>query len=100
MSFIAKYGAAALGFCLLLAATTYTSYQWGFNAAQLEQSQDTNKALAKQAQDTVNYFTELQRIEDVIIGTDDNSRIDSPVLMRTLERVSDCAGKTNCPSPK
>lgn len=100
MSIIAKYGAAALGFCLLLAATTYTSYQWGFDAAQLEQSQDTNKALAKQAQDTVNYFSELQRIEDIIVGTDDNSRIDSPVLMRTLERVSDCAGKTNCSASK
>ena len=59
-----------------------------------------NKALAKQAQDTVNYFSELQRIEDIIIGTDDNSRIDSPVLMRTLERVSDCAGKTNCSASK
>ena len=90
------YGAAALVMLGLLAATTYTSYQWGFNAARLEQSEHTAQALAKSAKHIIDEQAKLQSIEDVITKDTDGTVIKSPVLMRTLVRLSDCAGKTKC----
>ena len=96
MSTILTYGAAALVILGLLAATTYTSYQWGFNAARLEQSELTAQALAKSAQHIIDENAKQQIIEDVINKDTDTTIIKSPVLMRTLVRVQSCSGKTKC----
>lgn len=96
MTSIAKYGAAALALLLILAASYYSAYQWGFNAARLEQANLTNEALAKSAQHIIDEQAKLQQIEDIITKDTDATSIKSPVLMRTLKRVSDCSGKTQC----
>ena len=96
MTLIAKYGAAALALLLILAASHYSAYQWGYNAARLEQANLTNEALAKSAQHIIDEQAKLQSIEDVITKDTDGTVIKSPVLMRTLVRLSDCAGKTKC----
>lgn len=97
MSIILKYGAAALVLFLSIAATVYTSYQWGFHAARLEQSEQTNQQLAKAAQHIIDEQNKLQIIEDIINKDEDKSVIKSPVLIRTLVRVRDeCSGKTTC----
>ena len=96
MTIIAKFGAAALAFLLILAASHYSAYKWGVNAARLEQSQETNKALAKSAQHIIDEQAKLQSIEDIINKDTDNSRVQSPVLMRTLVRLRDCEGKPSC----
>jgi len=98
MSAIAKYGAAALGFILILAASHYSAYQWGANATQVNQLAKTNEALAKQAQFIIDEQSKLNHIED-IIRKSPSSKIVSPVLMRTLSRLPDCAGKTQCSPP-
>jgi len=81
---------------LLIAALTYSSFQWGVfherNSALLE----TNSALAKSAQHIIDEQAKLQTIEDIITKDTDGTVIKSPVLMRTLKRVSDCSGKTQC----
>lgn len=81
---------------LLIAALTYSSFQWGVfherNSALLE----TNSALAKSAQHIIDEQAKLQQIEDVITKDTDGTVIKSPVLMRTLKRVSDCSGKDQC----
>jgi len=96
MSPILTYGAAALVILGLLAATTYTSYHWGYNAARLEQSELVNEALAKSAQHIIDEQAKLQSIEDIINKDTDTTDIKSPVLMRTLVRVQSCSGKTKC----
>lgn len=97
MSIILKYGAAALVLFLSLAATVYTSYKWGFNAARLEQSNEINQQLAKAAQHIIDEQAKLQAIEDIISKDDDKSVVKSPVVIRTLVRVRDeCSGKTTC----
>jgi len=96
MSPILTYGAAALVILGLLAATTYTSYHWGYNAARLEQSELANEALAKSAQHIIDEQAKLQSIEDIINKDTDTTDIKSPVLMRTLVRVQSCSGKTKC----
>ena len=96
MTLIAKYGAAALVLLLILAASYYSAYQWGYNAARLEQANLTNEALAKSAQHIIDEQAKLQSIEDVITKDTDGTVIKSPVLMRTLVRLSDCAGKDQC----
>lgn len=94
---ILTYGAAALVILGLLAATTYTSYHWGYNAARLKQSELTAQALAKSAQHIIDEQAKLNQIEDIINKDTDETVIKSPVLMRTLVRVStDCSGKTKC----
>lgn len=98
MSTILTYGAAALVILGLLAATTYTSYQWGFNAARLEQSELTSQALAKSAQHIIDEQAKLQSIED-IINKSPSTKIKPPVLMRSLVRLPECAGKAYCPPP-
>lgn len=81
---------------LMIAAHTYSSFQWGVfhekNSALLE----TNSALAKSAQHIIDEQAKLQSIEDVITKDTDGTVIKSPVLMRTLKRVSDCSGKEQC----
>ena len=96
MTLIAKYGAAALALLLILAASYYSAYQWGYNAARLEQANLTNEALAKSAQHIIDEQAKLQSIEDVITKDTDGTVIKSPVLMRTLVRLSDCSGKDQC----
>ena len=96
MSLIAKYGAAALALLLILAASYYSAYQWGYNAARSDQLELTNEALAKSAQHIIDEQAKLQQIEDIITKDTDGTVIKSPVLMRTLKRVSDCAGKDQC----
>jgi len=96
MSPILTYGAAALVILGLLAATTYTSYHWGYNVARLEQSELSNEALAKSAQHIIDEQAKLQSIEDIINKDTDTTDIKSPVLMRTLVRVQSCSGKTTC----
>lgn len=82
---------------LTLAATVYTSYKWGFNAARLEQSNEINQQLAKAAQHIIDEQAKLQAIEDIISKDDDKSVVKSPVVIRTLVRVRDeCSGKTTC----
>jgi predicted transcriptional regulator len=98
MSSLYKYGAAALAFILILAASHYSAYQWGNNAARLKQSEQTNEALAKSAQHIIDEQSKLNQIEDVIRKSP-SSKIKSPVLMRTLVRLPDCAGKTQCSAP-
>ncbi len=98
MSLIAKYGVAALLFSLILAANTFTAYQWGKDAARLEQTELTNKALAKSAQHIIDEQAKLNHIED-IIRKSPTSKIKSPVLMRSLVRLPNCSGKTQCPPP-
>lgn len=72
-------------------------YESGYNAARLEQSEKTNEQLAKAAQYIINEQAKLQSIEDIIKNDADNSRVKSPVLIRTLKRVqSECSGKTHC----
>lgn len=96
MSLITKYGAAALALLLILAASYYSAYQWGYNDARADQLELTNDALAKSAQHIIDEQAKLQQIEDIITKDTDGTVIKSPVLMRTLKRVSDCSGKTKC----
>ena len=96
MTLIAKYGAAALVLLLILAASYYSAYQWGYNVARLEQSEHTAQALAKSAQHIIDENAKQQIIEDVINKDTDTTIIKSPVLMRTLVRVQSCSGKTKC----
>jgi len=93
---ILTYGAAALVILGLIAATTYTSYHWGFNAARLEQSELTNEALAKSAQHIIDEQAKLQIIENIITDSKDNTVIKSPILMQSLVGVSKCSGKPTC----
>lgn len=98
MSVIVKYGAAALAFILILAASHYSAYQWGVNATRLEQTELINEALAKSAQHIIEEQAKLNNIEDIIRKSPSN-KIVSPVLMRSLIRLPDCAGKAHCPPP-
>ncbi len=81
---------------LAVGLSFYSTYKWGYNAARFDQSEITNKALAKSAQHIIDEQTKLQHIEDIINKDTDNSRIKSPVLMRTLVRLHDCEGKPKC----
>ena len=96
MSTIITYWAAALVILGLLAATTYTSYHWGFNAARLEQSELANEALAKSAQYIIDEQVKLQIVETIITNSKDKSMLKSPILMQSLVSVSKCAGKEQC----
>ena len=96
MTLIAKYGAAALVLLLILAASYYSAYQWGYNVAEKKQLLNINEALAKSAKHIIDEQAKLQSIEDVITKDTDGTVIKSPVLMRTLTRLSDCAGKDQC----
>ena len=98
MSLIAKYGAAALALLLILAASYYSAYKWGYNAARLEQANLTNEALAKSAQHIIDEQAKLQQIEDIITKSP-STKIKPPVLMRSLVRLPECAGKAYCPPP-
>lgn len=91
-----KYGAAALVLLVSLAASHFSAYQWGMNVARLEQANSLNEALAKSAQHIIDEQSKQQKIEDVIVQDKDNSKIKSPVLMRTLVGVSKCSGKPYC----
>lgn len=93
-----KFGAVALAFVLILATSHYSAYRWGLNEARLEQAQEINKQLAKSAQHIIEEQAKLNHIED-IIRKSPSSKIVSPVLMRTLNRLPDCTGKANCPAP-
>lgn len=96
MSIILKYGAAALVLLGILAASFYSSYKWGYNAARLEQAEETNKALAKAAQHIIDEQAKLQIIEDAIRDDKDDTKVKSPVLMRSLVRLRECEGKPKC----
>lgn len=96
MTLIAKYGAAALTLLLILAASYYSAYQWGYNAARLEQANLTNEALAKSAQHIIDEQAKLQIVESIITNSKDKSVLKSPILMRSLVSVSKCAGKEQC----
>lgn len=96
MSTTLTYGVAALVILGFLAASTYTSYKWGFNAARLEQSQLTTTALAKSAQHIIDEQAKLQIVEDIITNSKDNTVIKSPILMQSLISVSKCSGKPTC----
>ena len=98
MSLIVKCGAVALAFILILATSHYSAYQWGANATRLKQTEIINEALAKSAQHIIEEQNKLNHIED-IIRKSPSSKIVSPVLMRTLNRLPDCAGKTQCSPP-
>lgn len=76
----------------------YSAYKWGYNVARSEQLQLTNEALAKSAQHIIEEQSKLNKIED-IIRKSPSSKIVSPVLMRSLNRLPDCSGKTQCPAP-
>lgn len=80
----------------MISANTYSSYQWGFNVARKEQLQETNAELAKSAQHIIDEQSKQQIIEDAIVTDKDNTNIKSPVLMRSLVRVSKCEGKPHC----
>jgi len=98
MSLITKFGAVALAFVLILATSLFTAYKWGYNVAQREHQESVIKDLAKSAQHIIEEQAKLNHIED-IIRKSPSSKIVSPVLMRTLNRLPDCAGKANCPAP-
>lgn len=98
MSLVVKYGAVALAFILILATSHYSAYQWGANATRLEQAELINESLAKSAQYIIDEQSKLNHIED-IIRKSPSSKIVSPVLMRTLNRLPECAGKTQCSPP-
>ena len=81
---------------LMIAAHTYSSIQWGILHERNSKLQDTNTSLAKSAQYIIDENAKQQIIEDVINKDTDGTVIKSPVLMRTLKRVSDCSGKDQC----
>lgn len=81
---------------IVVGLSFYSTYKWGYNVARSEQLELTNEALAKSAQHIIDEQTKLQHIEDIINKDTDNSRIKSPVLMRTLVRLHDCEGKPKC----
>jgi len=81
---------------LMIAAHTYSSFQWGVLHERNSKLQDTNTSLAKSAQYIIDENAKQQIIEDVINKDTDGTVIKSPVLMRTLTRLSDCAGKDQC----
>lgn len=81
---------------LMIAAHTYSSIQWGILHERNSKLQDTNTSLAKSAKHIIDEQAKLQSIEDTITNDKDNTVIKSPVLMRTLVRLSDCAGKDQC----
>ena len=91
MTSLLRLATVAVIASMVLATIVSLSYKWGYNAARLDNATQANKTLASQAQAAIDYFAEAQKIEDIILSSDDNSRIDSPVLMRTLERVSERA---------
>lgn len=81
---------------IAVALISFTSYQWGYKTHALEQSEQINKSLAESAKFIIDEQAKQQKIEDIIVKSDDKTVIKSPVLMRTLKRVSDCSGKTQC----
>jgi len=81
---------------LAVGGLIFTAYQWGYNVALNDDLQKTNDSLAKSAQHIIDEQAKLQSIEDIINKDPDNSRIKSPVLMRTLVRLRECEGKTKC----
>lgn len=83
---------------LMIAANTYSSFQWGVFHEKNSALLATNEALAKSAQHIIDEQSKLNHIED-IIRKSPSSKIVSPVLMRTLNRLPDCAGKTQCSPP-
>lgn len=83
---------------LAVGLSIYSAYKWGYNDARADQLELTNEALAKSAQHIIDEQTKLNHIED-IIRKSPSSKIVSPVLMRTLNRLPDCAGKTQCSPP-
>lgn len=97
MSVVTKYGVAALVFFALIAASNYTSYHWGYNAARLKQSETTIQALAKSAQHIIDEQSKLEIIHNIIDNDKDDSIVSNPVVLLTVDRVStNCAGKTHC----
>lgn len=71
-------------------------YKSGKTSCELAQKETENIALARAAQHIIDEQAKLQIIEDVIRGDKDNSKVSNPVLIRTFDSVSKCAGKTNC----
>lgn len=81
---------------LAVGLSIYSAYKWGYNDARADNLELTNQALAKSAQHIIDEQSKLQHIEDIINKDPDTSRIQSPVLMRTLVRLRECEGKSKC----
>jgi len=85
-----------LAVVIAVSLSIFTAYQWGYNVALKDKLQKTNESLAKSAQHIIDEQAKNQIIEDVINKDKDGTVFKSPVLMRTLVRLSDCTGKTKC----
>ncbi len=68
----------------------------GVESCELAEKDKRIEALSKQAQFIIDEDRRRQKIEDIILSSP-KTKIKSPVLMRTLVRLPNCAGKTQCP---
>ena len=79
-----------------VALISFTSYQWGYKSCALRQSDQLNKSLAASAKYIIDQQYQLQIVEDIIGKSTEDSKIKSPILLRTLVRLRECEGKTSC----